>query len=407
MSVDVIAGRFALCDPLASGSSGTVWRAWDLRERRYCAAKVLRQRDSGDLIRFTREQSVRLAHQHVLTPYTWVAEDAHVLIANELATGGSAATLVGDWGALGADTVADLLDQLLDGLAQVHEMGLVHRDVKLGNLVLDAGPDPGPGRLRLRLADFGLAVRSTDARLTQLGLVLGTPGYLSPEARRGATPDAAQDLYAAGVCAVALLRGAEPVDTDRPHGADGPGRLGMVLDALLQPDPRRRLATATQAREQLVARPVADPRTAAGEQVAVVAQVPELPPGWDADGPASARQPAGEVPLADVTDSGVPRRRRRTVYTVAAGILAVAGISLGAVLLHGGHPDSPGSHQSSPAPSSAGSGDATATPSPSITAGAQCTWQDEGTEVTVSGDTAHGVTLRCTRSGSNYVWQKV
>jgi hypothetical protein len=77
MRVDVIAGRFALCDPIAGGSTGTVWRAWDLKQRRFCAAKVLRQRDSGDLIRFTREQAVRLAHRHALTPYSWVAEDEH------------------------------------------------------------------------------------------------------------------------------------------------------------------------------------------------------------------------------------------------------------------------------------------------------------------------------------------
>ena len=116
MPSDVIAGRFALCDPLASGGTGTVWRAWDTRENRYCAAKVLRQRDSGDLVRFTREQGVRLAHAHLLTPYSWVAEDSHVLIASELATGGSLSTLLGDWGALSAPTVADVRGGVLDDI---------------------------------------------------------------------------------------------------------------------------------------------------------------------------------------------------------------------------------------------------------------------------------------------------
>ncbi|HEU5266540.1 MAG TPA: hypothetical protein VFU35_07555, partial [Jatrophihabitans sp.] len=72
---DVIAGRFALCDPIARGGSGVVWRAYDRKLQRLCAAKVLRRRDAGELLRFVREQSVRIAHPHVLTPYSWAAED--------------------------------------------------------------------------------------------------------------------------------------------------------------------------------------------------------------------------------------------------------------------------------------------------------------------------------------------
>lgn len=157
MRADVVAGRFALCDPLARGATGAVWRAWDLRREAYCAAKVMRQRDAADPLRFAREQGVRLTHPHLLTPYSWAAEDSHVVVASPLVAGGSVHTLLGDYGPLGEELVADLLDQLLAGLAHAHGAGLVHRDVTPANLLLDA---TGDGRPHLWLADFGLAVRS-------------------------------------------------------------------------------------------------------------------------------------------------------------------------------------------------------------------------------------------------------
>ena len=99
---------------------------------------MLRRRDAGDLLRFVREQSVRLSHPHVLTPYSWAAEDSHVAIASDLVDGGSLATLLGDYGALDEKTVAVLLDQLLAALDAVHGAGLVHRDVKPANVLLRA-----------------------------------------------------------------------------------------------------------------------------------------------------------------------------------------------------------------------------------------------------------------------------
>src|SRR6478672_12657435 len=100
MAAETIAGRYVLCDPIGSGGSGTVWRAFDQQRQRYCAAKLLRQRDAGELLRFAREQSVRLQHPHVVSPYGWAADDGRVLIASELIDGGSLTTLLGDWGPL-------------------------------------------------------------------------------------------------------------------------------------------------------------------------------------------------------------------------------------------------------------------------------------------------------------------
>ena len=82
-TTDVVAGRFALDQPIASGGSGTVWTAFDRKLGSRCAAKVMRRRDGGDVLRFAREQAVRLRYPHVLTPYSWAAEDEHVVIDDE------------------------------------------------------------------------------------------------------------------------------------------------------------------------------------------------------------------------------------------------------------------------------------------------------------------------------------
>src|SRR5699024_8616966 len=86
---DVIVVRFALIDLIGKGGSGSVWRAWDSKAEALCAAKVLRQRDSADLMRFVREKGVSFAHPHLLTPYGWGAEDEHVVIAMPLVSGGT------------------------------------------------------------------------------------------------------------------------------------------------------------------------------------------------------------------------------------------------------------------------------------------------------------------------------
>jgi len=97
----------------------------DRKTEAYCAAKLLRQCDAGELLRFVREQSVRLAHPNIVSPYSWAAEDGTVLIASELVAGGSLHTLVGDYGPLAEGTVVTVLRQLLAGLQAVHDAELI------------------------------------------------------------------------------------------------------------------------------------------------------------------------------------------------------------------------------------------------------------------------------------------
>ncbi|TWD80866.1 serine/threonine-protein kinase [Kribbella amoyensis] len=279
---DVFAGRFELVDPAGSGGTGTVWRAWDRRLQRFCAAKVLRQRHAGALVRFVREQGLRLDHPHVLSPYSWAAEDDQALLAMDLVGGGSVSTLIADFGPLPERYAAELLRQLLEGLDHVHEAGLVHRDVKPANLLLEA---TGTGHPVLRLSDFGIALSLGEPRLTQQGAVVGTPGYLAPEALADEPPSPAQDLYAVGVTGWQLLTGAEP-----PVGGaielpqDESSVLWKVVEGLLHPDPLQRTPSAADALSALgptleVALQI-PAATADGELIEVFNHLPPLPPRY-------------------------------------------------------------------------------------------------------------------------------
>jgi serine/threonine protein kinase len=290
---EVFAGRYELADPIGRGGVGAVWRAWDHRRRRYVAAKVLQQRDAHSLLRFVREQALRIDHPHVLAPASWAADDDQVLFTMDLVTGGSLVHLVGDYGPLPPAFVCTLLDQLLSGLAAVHAEGVVHRDIKPANLLLEA---TGTSRPRLRLSDFGIAMRLGEPRLTETNLVVGTPGYLAPEQMLGAEPDFPADLFAVGLVALYLLEGAKPdakalVQYFAEHGTPGapkgvPEPLWQVVAALLQPDPAARFRTATGARKALAsaAELLSDPGPD-DELIEIFDQVGPLPPGFSADGP--------------------------------------------------------------------------------------------------------------------------
>ncbi|WP_424347052.1 protein kinase domain-containing protein [Kocuria sp. CH-021] len=308
---DTIAGRYTLIDPIARGGSGSVWRAWDGRLQQLCAAKVLRQRDSADLLRFAREQSVKLEHPHVLAPYGWAAEDAHVVIAMPLVHGGTLESALLDNGAASAELTEEVLAQLLQALQFVHAQGWVHRDVKPGNLMLDS---TGTSRPHVFLSDFGIAVRVQDARLTRTGTVVGTPGYLPPEAYALTDPSPAQDLYAAGITALRMLDPSlEPQESLGPNDARAvvgeQGDLAEHLAALLTPDPALRRDAAVAVLHELTAgaaRRRFDPaRTRDGEPFEVFDVLDPLPEpwasrvltGWDGtDAPERTADPAGAGP---------------------------------------------------------------------------------------------------------------
>ncbi|MFE1951846.1 serine/threonine-protein kinase [Streptomyces sp. NPDC059524] len=291
---EVFAGRYELADPIGRGGVGAVWRAWDHRRRRYVAAKVLQQSDAHTLLRFVREQALRIDHPNVLAPASWAADDDKVLFTMDLVAGGSLAHLVADYGPLPPEFVCVLLDQLLAGVTAVHAEGVVHRDIKPANILLEA---TGTGLPHLRLSDFGIAMRKGEPRLTEADYVVGTPGWFAPEQALGAEPDFPADLFAVGLVALYLLEGAKPdaqaliehfAERGTPSAPRGvPGPLWGVLAGLLQPDPEARFRTATGARKALLAAAELLPEPGPDDElIEVFDQLGPLPPGFSPDGPA-------------------------------------------------------------------------------------------------------------------------
>lgn len=236
----VIAGRYVLLDQIGAGGMGSVWRARDQRTGEVVAVKVLGQHSAALLVRFVREQAIRVRHPHVAAPTGWAAEDDTVVLTMDLVAGGSLQDLLDTHGPVSAGYAARLLEQLLQALAAVHAAGLVHRDVKPANLLLEA---TGEGAPHLRLGDFGVAAPIADGRFTTVPGAIGTEGFMAPEQARGALPDPCQDLYAVGRVGLQLMTGLRP----EQQGTIGSSPLRPLLERLLVVDPEQRLASADAA----------------------------------------------------------------------------------------------------------------------------------------------------------------
>ncbi|HJE52613.1 MAG TPA: serine/threonine protein kinase [Tessaracoccus flavescens] len=328
----VFAGRYELVDLVGAGAHGSVWRVWDRRERRYVAGKVLSQADSVAIVRFIREQGLRFEHQHIVAPLGWVGEDDRVMFTMPLVRGGSLSTLLSDYGALPERWVLLIADQLLSALEVVHAAGVVHRDVKPHNILLSPGNQP-----HVWLSDFGTAVTVDEdvPRLTRLHHVVGTPGYLSPEAAVGADPDPLQDLYAAGVVLWQAVTGERPPRDGAPvvSAALAVTALGGFIVGLLAPAGSR-TESAAEARRQLRRIPL--PSEQPDEPIEVFDQVPALPDGWgtpDVTPSAFAARvdvPTVVGPAPEVGQSAplAERSARRLWPLVLSGMVSAIGLLL-------------------------------------------------------------------------------
>lgn len=389
---EVFAGRYELIDMIGEGGMGGVWRAYDLRDGSVIAAKVLRQSDAGSLLRFMREQGMRIHHPNVVTPMGWAGADDRVVLTMPLVEGGSVAGLAAKHARLPSAYAAELVRQLLDALSAVHEQRVVHRDVKPANLLLSA---TGVDRPRLWLTDFGVAVSQDAPRLTTHDIVMGTPGYLAPEQLRGYDPDPRSDLYAVGMVGIQLLTGHKPRASTRTDPADLPPRpdgvpdaLWHTLVALADPDIDRRPRSAEEARDALASVPWQDQH-----QIDVRSDLPplgessgEFAPGgrtvaFDADRTVGRQSTAPYGLTAAPVGAAGPSAKRRVAQAAAmVGAPLVALAALGAIWLTGD--DSPG-----------------ATPG-AARLGAQCQWFDVGT----TERDQNGVERICSEREGHYLW---
>jgi serine/threonine-protein kinase len=203
-------GRFVVESVLGSGAMGTVYKATDPTLKRTVAIKTVRPGlDNPELLeRLLREAQAcaRLHHKNVVTIYEAGQIEGSVYIAMEYLVGDSLATVLSH-GTLPFEQALQILVQVLDALEHVHRAGIVHRDIKPGNIYCEADGS-------IKLVDFGLArVQQADA-ITMTGMFMATPGYASPEQFRGDTVDFRTDLYSTGVVAYEMISGHRPFAGD-------------------------------------------------------------------------------------------------------------------------------------------------------------------------------------------------
>ena len=207
--------RYANVERIGLGGMGEIFRAEDTSLGRTVAIKVLAERYAADesvRARFTREAlaAARLSGApNTVTIFDVGESDGQPYIVMELVAGGSLADRLADDGAQPPPRAIAWLDDAARALDAAHDLGIVHRDVKPGNLLLDAEG-------RVKVADFGIATAAGLDSLTQAGTVLGSAGYLAPEQARGERTTAAGDRYALGVVAYELLAGRRPFERESP-----------------------------------------------------------------------------------------------------------------------------------------------------------------------------------------------
>ncbi len=215
----LLAGRYRLTDRIAAGGMGEVWRGEDVLLNRAVAVKLLPTGRAGDesfLARFRAEAryAASLSHPGIARVYDYgeSAEFGGAYLIMELVKGEPLSAILARAGRLSPDATLDITGQAARALDAAHQAGIVHRDIKPGNLLVAAGGTT-------KITDFGIAtaVRAAQAsHLTETGMVMGTAMYVSPEQATGAPVDASSDIYSLGVVAYECLAGHVPFMATEP-----------------------------------------------------------------------------------------------------------------------------------------------------------------------------------------------
>ncbi|HEY0449894.1 serine/threonine-protein kinase [Actinophytocola sp.] len=347
----VVAGRYRLRRQLGQGAMGTVWEAYDEFLRRPVAVKEvlvppgLPDAEADEL----RERTLRearaiaaLSHPNVITLHDVARENGEPFVVTEYMPAHSLAELLRALGPLDTAAAAAVTDAVAAGLAAAHQVGITHRDVKPGNVLVG-------GNGQVKLTDFGIARNVSERTITRTGIMLGSPAYIAPEVAAGREVTPAADLWGLGATLFAVLEGHPPYDLDGSvleivnqvvHGdvprpaATGP--LAEVVAALMVKDPAARISlTEVRNRVHPLLPPPSTPLLSAQdlEKLADPDKVPTrltpkptappLPPPPPPPEPPQLAPAPGPLPFDATARRAVARRRRGRVASALLVVLAV------------------------------------------------------------------------------------
>ncbi|MDQ3655388.1 MAG: serine/threonine protein kinase, partial [Chloroflexota bacterium] len=258
----LLADRYEVIEVIGSGASAVTWRGHDQRLDRQVAIKILRregEQDAAYVQRFEREArtSASVSSGHVVNVFDVGQQDGWLYLVMQFVDGEDLKHVIARRGPLPVEEAREVTRQILDGLAAIHRAGILHRDIKPQNVLVDRNGV-------VRVADFGIAQTAADAGLTMAGTAVGTAAYMAPEQAQAGPLSEATDIYAVGVVLYEMLTGGLPFDrqtamatmlahvqeqpvapSQRAPRQDIPLRFdGIVLQAMAK-NPRDRFRSAT------------------------------------------------------------------------------------------------------------------------------------------------------------------